>query len=339
MMAAFGRKTLIPAPLANAPDLRPVLTNISLRTSMAESASAAQRASVAVVGLGSIGGVVAGCLADAGRHHVIACVRRPLQRLTVERPEGTVEVALTALTDPEKATPVDWVLLATKAHHTTAAADWLARLCRAGTRVAVLQNGIDHAARVAPFIGAATAVPVMVYFNGERLADDRVRLRHGGTADLEAADDADGRAFAQLLEGTPLTVQPIADFKTQAWRKLLINAVANPMTCLTLRRQEVLRRPDIHALCLKVLDEAVAVARADGANLADDEPARAMARLFTFPPEVGTSMYFDRLAGRPLEVEALTGAIVAAGQRLGIPTPLNEALLTLLRAVSDAAKT
>jgi 2-dehydropantoate 2-reductase len=108
------------------------------------------------------------------------------------------------------------------------------------------------------------------------------------------------------------------------------------MTCLTLRRQEVLRRPDIQALCLSVLDEAVAVARADGARLADDEPAQTMAKLMTFGPELGTSMYFDRLAGRPLEVEALTGAIVAAGQRLGVPTPLNGALLTLLRAVSDA---
>jgi 2-dehydropantoate 2-reductase len=87
-----------------------------------------------------------------------------------------------------------------------------------------------------------------------------------------------------------------------------------------------------------VLAEAVAVARADGARIADDEPAQTMVRLLTFPPEVGTSMYFDRLAGRPLEVEALTGAIVAAGQRLGIPTPLNQALLTLLRAVSDAAE-
>jgi 2-dehydropantoate 2-reductase len=109
------------------------------------------------------------------------------------------------------------------------------------------------------------------------------------------------------------------------------------MTCLTLRRQEVLRRPDIHALCLGVLDEAVAVARADGAQLAPDEPAQTMAKLMTFGPELGTSMYFDRLAGRPLEVDALTGAIVAAGERLGIATPLNAALLTLLRAVSDAA--
>ena len=297
-----------------------------------------ERATVAVIGIGSIGGVVAGCLRHAGRHDVVACVRRPINQLTVERPEGTVQVALAALTDPQAAAPVDWVLLATKAYHTASAAPWLARLCGPSTRVAVLQNGIGHSARVAPFIGAATAVPIMVYFNGERLAQDRVRLRHvGGTGDMQAGDDPNGRAFAQLLEGTPLSVELIADFKTQAWRKLLINAVANPMTCLTLRRQEVLRRPDIHALCLAVLDEAVAVARADGAQLADDEAAQTMVKLSTFGPELGTSMYFDRLAGRPLEVEALTGAIVAAGERLGIPTPLNGTLLTLLRAVSDAA--
>jgi 2-dehydropantoate 2-reductase len=48
-------------------------------------------------------------------------------------------------------------------------------------------------------------------------------------------------------------------------------------------------------------------------------------------------MYFDRLAGRPLEIEALSGAIVAAGERHGIATPLNRALLVMVRAVSDAA--
>ena len=65
--------------------------------------------------------------------------------------------------------------------------------------------------------------------------------------------------------------------------------------------------------------------------------ARAYATLMSFSPELGTSMYFDRLAGRKLEIEALTGAVVAAGERFGIPTPLNRALLVLLRAVSDAA--
>jgi 2-dehydropantoate 2-reductase len=57
----------------------------------------------------------------------------------------------------------------------------------------------------------------------------------------------------------------------------------------------------------------------------------------TFSGELGTSMYFDRLAGHELEVEALTGAIVAAAKRHGIATPLNGALLALLRAVNDAA--
>jgi 2-dehydropantoate 2-reductase len=63
-----------------------------------------------------------------------------------------------------------------------------------------------------------------------------------------------------------------------------------------------------------------------------------MAALMTFSGELGTSMYFDRLAGRQMEIEALTGAIVAAGERHGIATPINCALLTLLRAVNDAVK-
>jgi 2-dehydropantoate 2-reductase len=59
-----------------------------------------------------------------------------------------------------------------------------------------------------------------------------------------------------------------------------------------------------------------------------------------YPPEAGTSMYFDCLAGRPLEIEALNGAVVAAGLRHGLATPLNTAMLTLLKTVSDAnAKT
>jgi 2-dehydropantoate 2-reductase len=303
------------------------------------SASRAQRLTVAVVGLGSIGGGAAGTLAAAGRHDVIACVRRPLERLTLERPEGVVEVPLRALTDPARAEPVDWVLLCTKTHATASAAPWLARLCAPSTRVAVLQNGIDHIARVAPLANGAAVVPVIVYYNGERLAPDRVRLRQGASSDFVVADDDAGRAFADLFAGTPLRVQLGDDFVTLAWRKLLVNAVASPVTALTLQRQAVLRRQDVQALCLELLAEAIAVGRAEGAKLADDEAARTLATLFTFSGELGTSMYFDRLAGRPLEVEALTGAIVAAAARHHIPTPLNGALLTLLRAINDAVAT
>jgi 2-dehydropantoate 2-reductase len=295
------------------------------------------RSTVAVVGLGSIGGVVAGCLRDADQHDIVACVRRPLDQLTLERPDRTVTVPLRTLTDPRDAQPVDWVLLCTKAQDTEAAGPWLRRLCQPSTRIAVLQNGIGHAARVAPFVAGATVVPAIVYYNGERLGPDRVRMRHVTDHELAVPDDAAGTAFAQLLDGTGLRVMLSADFTTLQWRKLLINAVANPFTALTRQRQAVLRREDVRALCLSVLDEAVAVGCADGARLAADETAQTLATLMTYPPEAGTSMYFDCLAGRPLEIEALTGAIVAAGERHGIATPLNRALLTLLRAVSDAA--
>jgi 2-dehydropantoate 2-reductase len=304
---------------------------------MSATRQARRRSTIAVVGLGSIGGVAAGVLRAAGQHDVVACVRRPIERLTFESPDGTVELSLRALTDPARATAVDWVLLCTKTHDTASAAPWLARLASPSTRVAVLQNGIDQVERVAPLVGGAKVIPVMVYYNGERLAADRVRLRQGADYDFVVADDDAGRAFAELFAGTRLRVHLGDDFTTLAWRKLLINAIASPITALTLQRQAVLRRPDVQALCLKVLEEAIAVGRAEGARFVVDEAARTLATLFTFSPELGTSMYFDRLAGRPLEVEALTGAIVAASERHGMAMPLNRALLALLRAINDAA--
>ena len=313
--------------------------NIRLGGAMSPTVSNPKRSTIAVIGLGSIGGVMAGCLHAADRHDVVACTRSPLQRLILDRPEGTIEVPIQTLIDPAAAEPVDWVLLCTKAQQTPSSAPWLAKLCDGRTRLAVLQNGIEHARRVAPFAGDATVVPAIVYYNGERIAADHVRLRRVSDHDLMVRDDEDGRAFAELVAGTSLRILLSVEFETLAWRKLLINIVANPITALTLQRQAVLRRDDVRLLCLGILDEAVAVAVADGACLAADEAARIMATLYTYPAEAGTSMYFDRLAGRSFEADALTGAVVAAGERNGIATPLNRAILTLLRAISDAAET
>jgi 2-dehydropantoate 2-reductase len=290
---------------------------------------------IAVIGLGSIGGVIAGLLGAADRHDIVACVRRPIERMTVEQTEGVVGSPIRGITDPSTAQPQDWVLLCTKAQDTASSAPWLQRLCGPATRVAALQNGIGHAERLAPLVGNATIVPTIVYYNGERLAPDRVRYRRGGDYDLAVADDADGQAFAALLEGTPLRVIVSGDFKTLAWRKLLVNAVANPLSALTLQRNAVFRREDVAALCLALLKEAAAVGRADGARLAADEAAQSMARLTAIPPDAGSSMYFDRLAGRPLEIDALTGAVVEAAERHRVPTPLLSMLLTLARAASD----
>jgi 2-dehydropantoate 2-reductase len=294
-----------------------------------------ERKSIAIIGLGSIGGVVAGLLSTTGRYDITACVRRPIEKLTVERAEGAVEVPITALTDPTQAKPVDWVLLCTKAQDTAASAAWLRRLCGTTTRVASLQNGIGHADRLRPLVGQATVVPTIVYYNGERLAPDRVRYRRTGEHDFAVADDADGQAFARLFEATSLVTFVSDDFKTLAWRKLLLNAAANPISALTMQRNHVFRRDDIQALCRALLDEAIAVARADGATLAADEAEQVMGRLLGVPADAGSSMYFDRMAGRPLEIDAITGAVVEAGERHAIATPLNRLVLTLGRAARE----
>jgi 2-dehydropantoate 2-reductase len=303
--------------------------------SFADNAQGQERTRVAIIGLGSIGGVITGLLRSVDRHDIVACLRRPIERLIVERAEGTIEVPIRALTDPNRAEPCDWVLLCTKAHDTPSCAPWLQRLCGAQTRLAVLQNGIGHADRLAPFVGQASVVPTIVYYNGERLGPDRVRFRRAGEHDFAVADDPDGQAFASLLDGTSMRILRSPDFKTLAWRKLLLNTIANPITALTLQRQAVFRREDVQALCLAILDEAASIGRADGARLPADESEQLLATLLTYPPAAGTSMYFDRLAGRPLEIEALTGAVVAAGELHRLPTPLNRMLLTLACAISD----
>ena len=106
------------------------------------------------------------------------------------------------------------------------------------------------------------------------------------------------------------------------------------MTALTTRRLDVFGAADVQELARGLLDEAVAVARAEGASLTDDD-AEAATGMFTsgFSMRNGSSMLYDRLAGTSTEHEHITGPVVRAGERHGIATPLNRALLTLMRAL------
>jgi 2-dehydropantoate 2-reductase len=278
---------------------------------------------IAVIGLGAVGGVAAAVLQLAGRHHIIACARRLTSPLSLHHADSVHVVPLQCVTDPAEATPVDWILLCTKAQDTSASSAWLERLAAPGTRIAVLQNGLGHPERVAPFVLGLPVVPVIVYYNGERLGPDAVRLRRSSEHDIVVADDQDGRAFSALFAGSMLRALPEADFTLRSWRKLLLNITGNTLTAITRQRGHVLRRPDVHALGIAMLKEAIAVGRAEGVPLSDDEAAATWALMMTYPPDSGSSMYHDAMAGRPLETEALTGAVVRAGERHGIPTALN----------------
>jgi 2-dehydropantoate 2-reductase len=293
-------------------------------------------ASIAVIGMGGIGGVVASCLRLSARHRIVACARNRFQEVVLEQPEGTRHLTLDVLTDPFHADCVDWVLLCTKAQDTASTSDWFARLCGPTTCVAVLQNGIGHEQRVAPYAGNRPIVPAIVYLNAERRAVNHFRFRNAAGEDIATPDTPSGRAFARLFEGTSLKVAPRRDFLVLLWTKLLLNAAANPITALTRQRLAVLQRADMQTLALEIIREGASVARAVGVDFGENIPSQVMAKLLTYPPSEATSMYFDCLNGRALELEALTGSIVRMGQQLSVPTPVNQTLLTLLQAISDA---
>ena len=99
---------------------------------------------------------------------MVACARRPFREYVVDSPQSPVRAPAHVVTDPEElAGPADWVLVTVKAHHTDGAAPWMRQLCRASTKVVVIQNGVEGAERVAPHAGDAEVLPAVVYCGAE----------------------------------------------------------------------------------------------------------------------------------------------------------------------------
>lgn len=290
---------------------------------------------MAVVGAGAIGTALAGALAATG-HAVTVCGGRPMDRIELTEDGRARSWPVKYTTDPADIDRHELLVLAVKAQDTPGVVPWLRAVAGPRTTVVVAQNGVEQRERVAPYVGEAHVVPAVVYLNAERTAVGRVVLRHAGEADLSVPDDEVSLDIAVRLRAGGLRVAVEHDFRTVLWSKLLTNITGNPLTALTGRRIEVLREPGVAAVATALLTEAAAVARVEGAALPDDQPARTLRWLQELPDGCTTSMLQDRLAGRPLEYDALTGAVVRAAERHGIPVPTNRTVLALLAAVGSA---
>jgi 2-dehydropantoate 2-reductase len=288
-------------------------------------------ARVAVVGVGAIGGAIAGLLQSAGRHELLLCTRRPLPKFSVESPDGVVTVEAANLTNPSHATAVDWALVATKAYAVEATAQWLKHLCANGAPVAVLQNGVEHRERFAPYLPMQSILPVVVDCPVERVAPDKFLQRRA--MQLKAPDDALGREFAGLFEGTAAEIRLTPDFQTAAWRKLCLNA-AGALPAILLQPAGVFHEQSIGEVALQIIRECVAVGRAEGAKLGDEAAAEVLKTCRASTPDSVNSLHADRLAGRPMEIDARNGVIVRLGKKHGIPTPTNAMAVALLETMS-----
>lgn len=288
---------------------------------------------IALVGPGAVGTTVAALLHNAG-HSVLVCGHTPRESIEL-RPDGgdPIVVPGPVRTEPGEVTgPVDVVVLAAKATQNDAAAGWLARLCDVHTIVVVLQNGVEQIEQVQPHCPLSPVVPGIVWFSAEPQPEGWVRLRT--QAALVLPSGPSGQTIAELLRGAGFRVDCDPDFITAAWRKLLTNALAGFMA-LAGRRSGMFRRDDVAELSRRYVAECLAVARAEGARLADDMIDE-LANLFRQAPEdLSTSILTDRENHRRMEWDVRNGVMIRKGRAHGLPTPISDIIVPLLAAASD----
>ena len=286
---------------------------------------------IAVVGPGAIGGILAAWLAQDVANAVTVCARTPFDRLEVETPTGNITAAPRVVTDPSQTSPVDWILVTTKVYDAAATAQWFPHLRHAETRVVVLQNGVEHVERFAPYVPVEQIVPAVIDCPAERVAPGRMRQR--GASWIVVPDSANGRAFVPLFDRTNFSVST-GDFTTRAWAKLCINA-PGAISAILMKPTGVIQVDPIPTLTRAMVRECIAVGRAEGAQLQDAIVEAVVEGARQAPPDGVNSLLADRRAGRPMEIDARNGAIVRFGLKHGIATPLNEMAVALLTAAQD----
>ena len=285
---------------------------------------------IAVIGPGAIGGTVAAWLAQNRDFSLTVCARTPLDDLRVETPQGVIDARPQVLTDPALAQPVDWVLVATKTYDVESTRPWLDRLVAGKTRVAIIQNGVEHVRLFSPLVPEERLVPVMINLPAVRSAPGRIVQHRHGIIAVPAGRNGDD--LVALFARTEIEAAAHEDFLSQAWIKLTGNCAAI-VPALTLRATGPAWSDELEAIVRGLAEECAAVGRAEGADIPQDvvETTIANARNTT-EGSVAGSIHADRLAGHPMEIDARNGVIVRLGAKHGIATPMNRVLVTLLGA-------
>ena len=298
---------------------------------------------IGIVGSGAIGLTFAAALAPA--MDVIVLARRAsvaelLARdgIAIDRGARTEHVRVSATADPRAFVERDAVILAVKSFSTASALEPLRDVLAPHTLVASVQNGIDNAGVARSVLPRARVIAGSTTQGAIRLGDGRIRPANDGTTtfarDASAWPASDDLAAAFAAAG--LSAQVTGDIQAVLWRKLVVNAALNPSCALTSRENgAVVTDPDLGALARTLALEAAAVARAEDVDVGD--PWLAVEAAASASTANRNSMLQDLDAGRPTEIDAISGAVVRRAATHGIAVPVTEAVLRLVRGRERAA--
>ena len=295
---------------------------------------------IAVMGAGAVGCYYGALLARAG--HDVTLIARPAHvqaiaqagGLWLHTDAGAECIALRASSQASAVRGAQWVLFCVKSTDTDSAGHAMAAHLDANAVVLSLQNGVDNAERLQAILGQAV-LPSVVYVASTMAAPGQVR--HLGRGELVLGAGPASAAIASVLRSAAIPTE-ISDNVTSAlWAKLVLNCVYNPLSAITrLPYGAIASCPglDVAQVMADVVQECQAVAQARGAALPADILASTLALAQAMPQQFSSTAQ-DLARGKRSEIDHLNGFIVRQGAALGIATPVNRLLHTLVRLLEQ----
>lgn len=301
---------------------------------------------LAVIGAGAMGGTLAAEAAAAGQDVTVVDVSLEIVErirhdgLLVETPEGRLRSTVAATTEAKEVGPVDVVVIFVKAQHTRAAGESARSLLGAETVVVTLQNGWGNADVLAEILPADRLVAGVTYNSCTMLSPGR--LQHSGRGPtvvgpfLVDGDIGPARRTAQLLTEAGWAARATGSARVEIWKKLVLNAATLPTAALTrLPAGAVGEHSSLLELVDELARETVRVANAMSLDIDVDERVKQIHTVLAKAGPGKASMLQDVEGRRPTEISTINGAVVAAGERLGVPIPLNRAMVALVSGLEQ----
>ena len=290
---------------------------------------------IAVMGAGAVGCYFGGLLARAG--HDVVLVARPAHAEAMQR-EGLLldtqsfreRVRVQASTQPEGVQGAECVLFCVKSTDTESAGLAMAPHLAKGATVLSLQNGVDNAERLAAVL-QRPVLPAVVYVATAMAGPGHVR--HFGRGELVIAPSPTSEQLARTFAAAGIPMQVSDNVAGALWAKLVLNCVYNPLSAITrMPYGEIVNAQglDVPRAMNDIVRECLAVAHASGIALPEGTAEAVLPLAASMPGQVSSTAQ-DLARGRHTEIDHLNGFIVRRGEALGIATPANRLLHTLVR--------
>jgi 2-dehydropantoate 2-reductase len=295
---------------------------------------------VAVMGAGAVGCYYGGMLARAG--HAVTLIARPQHVQAIEKDGLRMEtktfdehVRLQATTDIAAVRGASLILFSVKSTDTESAGALIKPHLKPETLVLCLQNGVDNADRLRTVLPPTQVAAAVVYVATEMAGAGHVKHHGRGELVIEPSASSDRVAQALVAAGVPTEVS--SNVRGALWMKLIINCAYNAISAIAQRPYgENVRGEGVPQVMRDVVDECLAVARAEGVQIPGDAHAT-VTKLVESMPNQFSSTAQDLARGKRTEIDYLNGLIVRRGDALGIPTPVNRVLWALVKLIETKA--